>query len=72
MSNATHSHVEQFAAVETIKAGEFVRRNATTTKTYQRGAYDAATKRYSLEDCLDDSREVFVKRGTQLFVGFSY
>lgn len=31
-----------------------------------------ATKRYSLEDTEDISREVWVKRGTVLFVGFTY
>lgn len=41
-------------------------------KTYQRGEYDPSAKRYSLVDCDDANREVFVKKGTKLFVGFSY
>ena len=63
---------EQLAAVETIKQGEVVRRKPDAQKTYQRGEYDKASKRYSLVDCDDANREVFVKKGTQLFVGFSY
>lgn len=59
-------------AVEAIKRGEFVRRAADSKKTYRRGAYDPSTRRYSLEDYGDASREVFVKKGTKLFVGFSF
>lgn len=67
-----HSNTEQFVAVENIKSGEFVRRNDSTSKTYKRGKYDPSTKKYSLDDCDDISREIQVKRGTKLFVGFSY
>lgn len=63
---------EQLVAVESIKRGEFVRRSADAKKTYQRGAFDPSTRRYSLTDCDDVNREVFVKKGTKLFVGFSY
>ena len=72
MTASTHSHVEQLAAVETIKRGEFVRRKEGASKTYQRGEYDKTTKRFSLTDCDDANREIFVKKGTKLFVGFSY
>ena len=41
-------------------------------KTYTRGDYDRATKRYSLIDTEDFCREVFVKKGTRLLVGFTY
>lgn len=67
-----HSNVEQLVAVESIKRGEFVRRKPDATKTYTRGEYDASSKRYSLVDCDDANREVWVKKGTKLFVGFSY
>lgn len=62
----------EVAKVETIKRGEFVRRKADAVKTYQRGEYDKSSKTYSLVDCDDMNREVFVKRGTVLFVGFTY
>lgn len=67
-----HTYTEQHVPVESIKRGEYVRRKADATKTYVRGAYDPTSKRYSLEDVDDVSREVFVKKGTVLFVGFSY
>ena len=58
--------------VESIKIGEFVRRKHDATKTFRRGAYDPSSKRYSLIDCDDTNREVFVKKGTPLYVGFTY
>lgn len=61
--------------VEQIKQGEFVRRIISGKEgiaTYVRGAYDATYRRYALEDTADISREIFVKRGTQLAVGFTY
>lgn len=41
-------------------------------RTYKRGEYDKTTKRYSLVDCDDFCREVFVKKGTKLLIGFTY
>lgn len=60
------------AKVEEIKKGEYVKRKADATKVYQRGAYDASTKRYALIDCDDIAREIFVAKGTVLFIGFTY
>lgn len=39
---------------------------------YMRGEYDRGSQRYSLTDFYNTNREVFVKRGTRLFVGFSF
>ena len=67
---------EQVAQVQNIKRGEFVRRlNADGTaqsKVYARSYYDADTKRYALDDVDDTSRQVFVRKGTRLLVGFTY
>jgi hypothetical protein len=60
------------AKVEDIKKGEFVKRKADAKKVYKRGSYDASSKRYSLLDVEDISSEIFVKRGTTLFIGFTY
>ena len=64
------------AQVQNIKRGEYVKRlNADGTaqsKTYQRSYYDADTKRYVLDDVDDTSRQVFVRKGTKLLVGFTY
>ena len=67
---------EQVAQVQNIKRGEYVKRlNADGTaqsKTYQRSYYDADSKRYALDDVDDTSRQVFVRKGTKLLVGFTY
>ena len=58
--------------VESIKQGEYVKRSETAAKVYIRGAYDQSSKRYSLTDSDDISREIFVKKGTLLLIGFTY
>lgn len=62
----------QTQTVELIKKGEFVKRKADAKGVFTRGDYDQATKRYSLVDTEDHCREVWVKKGTVLFVGFDY
>lgn len=68
----SHTDTEQLAAVETIKRGEFVKRKPDATKVYTRGDYDRSSGKFSLVDAEDINREVWVKKGTKLFVGFSY
>jgi len=58
--------------VKYIKRGEYVKRKPDAVKVYRRGEYDRATKRFSLVDCDDASREIFVKANTLLTVGFDY
>jgi hypothetical protein len=58
--------------VESIKKGEFVKRKADAKGVFTRGDYDASSKRYSLVDTEDHCREVWVKKGTVLFIGFDY
>jgi hypothetical protein len=62
----------QSAPVETLPAGEYVKRKADSKTVYKRGAYDRSSQTYSLTDCSDINREIFVKRGTKLFYGFTY
>ena len=67
---------EQVAQVQNIKRGEYVKRlNADGTaqsKVYTRSYYDAESQRYALDDVDDTSRQVFVRKGTKLLVGFTY
>ena len=67
---------ETTAQVQNIKRGEYVKRlNADGTaqsKTYRRSYYDAEPQRYALDDVDDASRQVFVRKGTKLLVGFTY
>ena len=67
---------EQVAQVQNIKRGEFVKRlnsdGTAQSKTYRRSYYDAESQRYALDDVDDTSRQVFVRKGTKLLVGFTY
>lgn len=60
------------AKVEAIKLGEFVKRKADASKVYKRGYYDPSSKRYALYDTEDINHHVWVKKGTILFIGFTY
>jgi hypothetical protein len=62
----------QTAKIEATKLGEYVKTKADSSKVYKRGHYDRASKSYSLQDCDDMNREIFVKRGRTVFVGFTY
>lgn len=63
---------DQFAAVETIKQGEYVKRKPDARAVYTRGAYDHSERKYELHDTEDMNRSVWVKRGVKLVVGFTY
>lgn len=62
----------QYQPVESVPQGEYVRRKAEASKTYQRGEYDRISRRYELVDVDDMNRVIYVKRGTALWVGFTY
>ena len=55
-----------------VSKGEYVKRKADATTVYIRGDYDRASKSYSLTDCDDMNREIFVKANKRVFVGFTY
>jgi hypothetical protein len=62
----------QWQAVQLIKVGEHVRRSPTAHRTFTRGKYDQSLKRYQLHDCDDINRSVWVRKNTNLVVGFTY
>lgn len=71
-ANRNSITTEQMMPVESIQIGEFVRRKEGAKATYRRGEYCKSTKRYALDDYNDASRQVWVRKGTLLFVGFDY
>lgn len=56
--------------VEKIKRGELVKRKPEAKKTYIKGEYNQAAKKWSLIDCADISGEILVKKGTILITNF--
>ena len=55
--------------IENVKKGDFVRRKADAKTTYTAGGY---CRRYILDDWADISRSVYIKKGTEVFVGFDF
>ncbi len=62
----------QAVTLRNVKPGEFVRRKADAKKTYVKGAYDKASKAFSLTDFDDINREIFVKASATVYVGFDF
>ena len=58
-------------AVETLTRGEYVRKPGKT-KVYKVAGYCRLNKAYQLDDELDISRCIYVKKGTKLEAGFTY
>lgn len=52
--------------------GEFVKRKPDAKAVYTRGEYDRATKRYTLSDEMDISRELYLKGDAIVYIGFDY
>jgi len=59
-------------AVENIIIGEFVRLKADSKKTYIRCKYCPINRAYELSNYEDISDFKYVKKGTKLFIGFTY
>lgn len=59
--------------VRAVPVGEYVRlKDSPTAPVYVRGAYDAATKKFSLSKADDINAEVFRKAEVIVYVGFTY
>lgn len=58
--------------VRATKVGEYVKRQPYTATVYIRGAYDRATRMFSLVDAEDMNREIFISADKILWVGFTY
>lgn len=59
--------------VEHIKPGEYVKRKPDAKKVYKRGSYiPGKNPGFMLLDCDDISFGLVVRKGTKLYVGFTY
>lgn len=72
MSKAFDDTTERELDVAHIPVGTYVKRKQDAKTVFRRGGYDQCTKRYDLEDAEDMNRTVTVKKGTKLWVGFTY
>jgi|TARA_R110002020_G_scaffold214207_3_gene421189 hypothetical protein len=58
--------------IQNVKPSDFIKRKPDAKKVYNRGKYDRTTKSYSCSDWDDLSREIFIKRGKTVYVGFTF
>lgn len=65
-------NVEQMVAVENIKKETLVKRKPDANKVYKLLGYCRINKKYELQDWDDISRCLYVKKGTELFIGFEF
>lgn len=63
---------EQMVKIEDCRLGEFIKRKADAKTVYVRGMYDRVSKSYSLVSTKDMNKEIFIKKGKLVFVGFEY
>lgn len=63
---------EAVVKLSQVLHGDYVRRTKESKTTFIRGDYDRATKKYSLIDAADASREIFLSGFTNVHVGFTY
>jgi hypothetical protein len=71
MTTTTHDH-HQVTTLGTTKRGEFIRRKPGAPTVWIRGEYCRASKRYSLVDFNDCNREIFLKKSTPVYIGFTF
>lgn len=60
------------AKIKDLPKGEYIKRTATATKIYKRGAYDRTYKKYRIDDTDDISKDLLIKGDTVVFYGFTY
>ena len=66
------AHEGTMAVLRDVPKGEFVRRKEGAKTTYVKGDYDRASKSFSLIDCEDMNREIFVKADKLVHIGFTF
>jgi len=63
---------EGWMVIEDVPKGEFVKRKSEAVPTYTRGEYCRYEKKYQLDDYGDISRCIYAKKGTLVWVGFTF
>jgi hypothetical protein len=62
----------QQITIKSVKPGDYIKRKIDAQTVYIRGAYDRATRSFSCVDANDMNREIFIKTGKTVFIGFTY
>ena len=64
----------KLARLKDVKKGDWLKRSLNTSKVYRRSHFvrDGRFNRYSCDDVEDISREIFLKGGAIVWIGFTY
>ena len=65
---------QKFIKIEDVKKGDFFKRlrKGVSSKVFVKGGFDRFEKKYIGEDWDDISREIYLKKGTLVAVGFDF
>ena len=58
--------------IEDLELGEYFKRKESSKKVWTRQEYDRSEKKYECHDESDISGFMYLKKGTQVYVGFDY
>tara|TARA_R100000234_G_scaffold94264_1_gene62484 strand:- start:812 stop:1003 length:192 start_codon:yes stop_codon:yes gene_type:complete len=58
--------------IEDVKKGDFIRRKPDAKTTFTKGDYCRFEKKYELGDWDDISRSVYLKKGTIVYIDFTF
>jgi hypothetical protein len=64
----------ELVRLKDVKKGDWIKRSLDTRKVYRKSHYvrDEGFNRYSCDDVEDINREIFLKGGAIVWVGFTY
>lgn len=63
---------EQTVKIETLKFGEYFKKKATSKKIFRLDEFCRFNKAYQATDFEDCSNFIYLKKGTNIFVGFEF
>ena len=72
MAKVNSGYVEEMVTIRSTGQGEFIRRKPGAKKVYIRGHYVRELRAFSCSDTEDMNREIFIKAGALVQVGFTY
>ena len=58
--------------IEDVSNGEFIKRKENAKTTYIKGGYCRYNKAYQIDNCEDISKDIYLKKGTSVFIDFTY
>lgn len=64
--------LQEMPTIEELKKGTFFKRNETAKEVYSKDGYNRSLKKYTATAESDFCKEIFLKKGTKVFINFEY